>query len=217
MGESQEELDHLEKGLEIFVQVLPKNHPALARYYDSVAYSCVKLGKHEKSLYHLNKNLEILLQLPPENRLNLPHTYSNIAYNYAQLGAHKKALDYLQKTLKIYEEKYENNPDSDYAKALKNFALQHKSLGNKLEALKYYKQSFKMFNALENKADFVKDSEDVESKIAILEGSTSNIQDNPNTTVSPIHRIIDDHSSKVESELEHIGEVKTIEYSTSQE
>ncbi|HJK86894.1 MAG TPA: tetratricopeptide repeat protein [Candidatus Megaira endosymbiont of Nemacystus decipiens] len=217
LGESQQELDHLEKALEIFTQALPKNHPDVAHYYDSVAYSCVKLGKYEKSLDHLNKNLEIMLQLPPENRLNVPHTYSNIAYLYAQLGDHKKALDYLQKTLKIYEEKFENSPNSDYAKALKNFALQHKSLGNNLEALKHYKQSFKMFNALENKADFVKDSQDVESEIAILEGSASKLQDSPNPPVSPVYRIPDDHSNEVAPDLEPIGEVKTIEYYTFQE
>ena len=87
-------------------------------------------------------------------------------------------------------------------------AFQYKFLGNNGEALKYYKQSYEMFNALENKSNFAKDLQNIESQITILEELFLNTQNNKNEDVSSVDSIIpDDDSIKDDSDAEVLGEV----------
>ena len=166
--------------MEIRIKALPEKHSDVAASYNNVGYTYGQMGEHQKALEYKKKALEIRLVLS-ENQQDIVSSYNNVGYTYGQMGEHQKALEYLQKALEFYEAKFGKEPSPIYAKALKNTAFQYKSLYD--EALQYYKQSYDVFNNLENRSRFIQDIRNIESEIANLKNSVHNTLHDSNDEV----------------------------------
>ncbi|HJK86936.1 MAG TPA: tetratricopeptide repeat protein [Candidatus Megaira endosymbiont of Nemacystus decipiens] len=202
--DNEKAIEYELKSLEIREKLYPGTE-VLANTLSNISATYRKLKTYEEALEYELKALEIKETLYPGTEI-VATTLGNVGYIYSRLKKHEYALKYELKALDIRQKLYPNNDNKLLADISNNVGYTYDQLGKHKEALKYYKQSYKILDSLENKANFAKYMQNIESKIAVLEGGDLKIQDNADSAVSSVDSIIpDDDSAKDDSEI--LGEV----------
>ena len=78
MGQPEEALVHLQKGLEIKLKLLGSDHPSVAASYSSMGVVLERTGKYEEALEMYSKSLEIDIRVHGDSHLLVADTWNKM-------------------------------------------------------------------------------------------------------------------------------------------
>jgi tetratricopeptide (TPR) repeat protein len=143
LGKYKEALTFYEKSLTIRQQLLPPNHPDLAKSYNGIGNVYYSMGEYSKALVYYEKTLEIRQQSLPSNHPDLAKSYNNIGGVYDSMGEYSKALSYYEKALEIKQQSLPPN-HPDLAKSYNNIGGVYDSMREYSKALSYYEKALEI-------------------------------------------------------------------------
>ena len=94
-------LVHHQKGLEIKLKLLGRDHPLVVTSCSNIGVVYSLMGDLENALVQHQKALEIRTRAFGSDHLSVAASYNNIAIIYRKQGKYKEALEYYQKDLDI--------------------------------------------------------------------------------------------------------------------
>jgi tetratricopeptide (TPR) repeat protein len=142
-GEYKEALIFNEKALKIRQQLLPPNHPDLAKTYGNIGILYQSTGEYSKALSYHEKTLEIQKQLLPSNHPDFASSYNNIGRVYYNMCEYSKALSYHEKAIEIRQQSLPlNHPDM--AQSYNNIGTVYQSMGEYSKALSYHEKALEI-------------------------------------------------------------------------
>jgi tetratricopeptide (TPR) repeat protein len=139
-GEYKEALVLYEKSLAIREQLLPPNHPDLAKSYINIGLVYDSMGEYSKALSYYEKALAIQQQSLPPTHPDLASSYNNIGNVYDNMGEYSKALSSHEKALAIRQQSLPPN-HPDLAKSYGSIGSVYSKMGEYSKALSYYEKS----------------------------------------------------------------------------
>jgi hypothetical protein len=138
-GES-EALTFYEKSLQIRQQLLPPNHPDLAKSYNGIGGIYDSMGEYLKALSYYKKDLEISQKSLPTNDPDLAMSYNNIGIVYRKLREYSKALSSYEKALEIQQQSLPPN-HPDLGMSYNNIGFLYENMGDYSKAHSFYERA----------------------------------------------------------------------------
>ena len=142
-GEYKEARIFYQKALKIRQQLLPSNHPDLAKSYNNIGGVYYSMREHSKALSSHEKTLEILQQSLPSNHPDLAASYNNIGAVYERIGEYSKALSYYEKALEIRQQSLPSN-HPDLAASYDNIGNVYDHMGEYSKALSSHEKALEI-------------------------------------------------------------------------
>ncbi len=102
-------LELYQKALDIETEVLGKDHPEVARIYNSMALVCWNKGEAQKAVNYYNKSFLIKLKQLKNSRTELVQVYKFLDQETVAKGTFDQAQDYFKTTLAQHVETYGHN------------------------------------------------------------------------------------------------------------
>ena len=136
-GDYEKALWYYEKGLEIWQETLPSDHPGLANSYNNIGGVYRSMGEYLKVLWFYEKSLEIWQKTLPPNHSSLATSNNNIGEVYDNIGEYSKALSFYEKALEIWQKTLPPNHPS-LATSHNNIAFVYENMENYSKALSYF-------------------------------------------------------------------------------
>jgi tetratricopeptide (TPR) repeat protein len=101
MGCYEDALTYCKNALNIYLKLMPQNHPNLAVLYNNMIELYDKLGQLNESLDYRYKKLDIYLATLQPNDTKIGITYNTIAATLAALWRFDEAAEYTLKALEF--------------------------------------------------------------------------------------------------------------------
>ena len=146
-GEYEESLIFYEKALQIRQQLLPSNHPDLAKSFNHIGIVSDNMGQYAKALSSYKKALQIQQQSLPSNHPAVAASYNNIGILYKNMSAYSKALLSYEKTLEILQQSLPSN-HPNVAACYNNIGVVYDNIGQYSKALLYYNKDLEITQQL---------------------------------------------------------------------
>jgi tetratricopeptide (TPR) repeat protein len=140
LGKHKEAIMFNEKALKIRQQLLPPNHPDLAKSDMNIGNVYKSMDEYSKALSSYEKDLEISQQSLPPNHPDLAKSYNNIGNVYKSMGAYSKALSSHEKALAIRQQSLPPN-HHDLAMSYNNIGLVYENMCNYSKACSSYERA----------------------------------------------------------------------------
>ena len=129
-----------ELSLEICTEVLPSNHPNLAKAYNIIGAFHISLGQDNAALNFLNLALNIRKASPLTKPIDLAESYFNIGICISSQGDYKRALALHQQALSLRMQSHLSD-HSSLAASFNSTAVCYQRMGLYQEALTFYEQA----------------------------------------------------------------------------
>jgi Flp pilus assembly protein TadD len=133
-------LTFYEKSLKIRQQLLPPNHPDLAKSYNGIGGIYDSMGEYLKALSYYQKDLEISQKSLPPNHPDLALSYNNIGIVYRKLHEYSKALSSYEKALEIQQQLLPPN-HPDLGMSYNNIGFLYENMGDYSKARSFYERA----------------------------------------------------------------------------
>jgi len=102
-------LDYQLKGLDVFLSILPSNHPNIGSMYSNISVTYDNLNNKPKEVEYLMKALDIESTTLDKNHSNFIATYNNLAISFYEQKQYKTAFEYINKSVEIAKLYYTDN------------------------------------------------------------------------------------------------------------
>lgn len=147
IGNTQEALKYLTKGLKIRQLLYPGNHPDVANSFHTIGTAYNQHGEPQKGLKYSQMALEMNRQLYSDNSYEIGCDLNAVGINYLDLGNFEKSIEYFKASLKTFTELNPANHEK-MAALQSNIAYNYNKMGRHLEALNYAQASVSIFKQL---------------------------------------------------------------------
>ncbi|GGX07627.1 CHAT domain-containing protein [Aquimarina muelleri] len=146
-GEYSNALLYHQKGLNIGLKIVNKNHPSLGLSYWNIGFIYDKKEEKDIALDYYQKALEISKYNYGENHVDIGDLYINIGSSYMDKKDYEKSLAYYTNALNIYKKVFKDE-NSEHSKSYLSLSILYLKQDNYEEALVNAKKSLKILEYL---------------------------------------------------------------------
>jgi len=142
-GEGNSSLKYHRQALHIDQEILPHDHPELAKDYNNIAIVYYYRGDYKRALDYMKNAVNILQKFYGENHKLVAAGYNNVGVTYSEMGNLKEATKYLKKALAI-KKKILGADHPDIAIGYQNLGAIYYDMKKYNQAISYSKKAEKL-------------------------------------------------------------------------